>query len=340
MKTERFVKLSLFVLCTLTWFSCENNRDHFVMEYPDYFPLPQYQFGNNVLTREGFELGKSLFFDPILSIDSIVSCASCHAQVHAFADHNTALSFGIFNRVGIRNSPAIINAAWHTSFMWDGGINHIEVMPFGPITNEVEMGEDLANVVSKLNRHKEYSRLFAETFGKRPVHSQQVLYALAQYMSMLISCDSKYDRVRQGKAAFEKEEEAGYIVFQSKCASCHQEPLFTDFSFRNNGLSVQNGDIGRGKITLDPRDNYKFKVPTLRNITLTYPYMHDGSLRTLSDVLNHYDNGMTANNNLDPEFLQHEKTGIPLNETEKRQLLAFLQTLTDYTFISNPLFSK
>lgn len=336
-------KIRFLLFFVLIWsFSCQDDRDKsdFGLAYPDYFPAPHYQFGKNTLTREGFELGRALFFDPILSVDSTISCASCHSQGHAFADHNTALSTGIFDKTGNRNSPAMFNLAWHPVFMWDGGINHIEVMPLAPITNEVEMGEDMLKVASKLSRNSSYSKRFQRVFGEKPIESQQIFYALAQYMSMLVSADSKYDRYRQGKESLSADEQDGLQIFRNKCASCHTEPLFTDFSLRNNGLEILNDDLGFERITLEEADRYKFKVPSLRNVVLTYPYMHDGRFRTLDQVLDHYSKGMVHHDNLDPLLITNNRPGIPLTDMDKVKLKAFLNTLSDFTFISNPLFSE
>ncbi len=335
-----FLRYAIIGTAFLMFLSCRDEEKIFEMKYPSYFPTPHYNFTKNKLTKEGFELGRALFFDPILSIDSTISCESCHAQVHAFADHNVALSTGVFSRKGQRNSPAIINAAWHTSFMWDGGINHIEIMPFGPIDNINEMNETLPNILKKLNGHPKYPNRFKNVFGEGPIHSQQVFYALAQYMGMLISDDSKYDQMRQGKNSFSVQEEKGYKLFQEHCTSCHKEPLFTDFSFRNIGLPNKNEDLGRAQITLDTNDNYKFKVPTLRNVALTYPYMHDGSIRTLQDVLDHYTDGITPYHNIDIAFRQYNKLGFVLSDTEKEDIITFLHTLTDYNFISKHHFSE
>ncbi|HMT52151.1 MAG TPA: cytochrome c peroxidase [Saprospiraceae bacterium] len=337
---KRIIFLLFF---TMIWsYSCQNDQDEldFGLTYPDYFPAPHYQFGKNTLTKEGFELGRSLFFDPILSLDSTISCASCHAQGHAFADHNVALSKGIYDLAGTRNSPSMFNLAWQPIFMWDGGINHIEVMPLAPITNPVEMGQDMNTAIQKLNNNPSYSNRFRKVFGEKPIESQQLFYALAQYMSMLVSADSKYDKYRQGKVELTLDEGDGLQIFRAKCASCHKEPLFTDYSLRNNGLEILNDDLGYGRITLDTTDNHKFKVPSLRNVALTYPYMHDGRFRTLDQVLDHYSNGLVYHTNIDPLLVQNNTIGIPLNDDEKQKLKAFLNTLSDYTFISNPLYSK
>ena len=304
---------------------------------PPHFPQPHYNFQNNPITEKGFELGRSLFYDPILSLDNTISCGSCHAQVHAFADHGTSASVGIDGRLGKRNSPPIQNMAWYTSFMWDGGINHLEVMPFAPITSTVEMGETMLGVETKLRAHPQYPQRFKEAFGAEEITSQRILYALAQFMSMMVSANSKYDKVLNGETAFTERELHGYHIFQQKCASCHAEPLFTDFSFRNNGMMEDySADEGRSHITQDPNDYGKFKVPTLRNITLSHPYMHDGSIRDLSEVIDMYSSGVHQHFNTDPLLVD------PFNfsDEEREALLYFLYTLEDYTFLGNHEFSE
>jgi cytochrome c peroxidase len=336
-------KIRFLFLLTLIWsYSCQDdqNKSDFGLTYPDYFPAPHYQFGKNELTREGFELGRALFFDPILSIDSTISCESCHAQGHAFADHNTAFSVGIHGKMGNRNSPAMFNLAWQPIFMWDGGINHIEIMPLAPITNDVEMGQNMNSVLQKLNNHPIYAKRFSQVFGEKPINSQQLFYALTQYMAMLVSDDSKYDQYRKGNTTLTKDEEDGLQIFRAKCASCHTEPLFTDYSLRNNGLKILNDDLGFGRITLETSDNYKFKVPSLRNVALTYPYMHDGRFRSLDQVLDHYSQGVIEHENLDPLLIQNGQLGLPLSQEDKLKLKAFLHTLSDFTFTSNPLYSE
>ena len=336
-------KIKFLLLFILVWgTSCQDNQDKsdFGLTYPDYFPEPHYNFGKNTLTKEGFELGRALFFDPILSIDSTVSCESCHAQGHGFADHNTRLSLGVDGKIGNRNSPAIVNLLWQPIFMWDGGINHIEVMPIAPITSDVEMAESMSQVIKKLNNHPKYVERFRRVFGEKPIESQQLFYALTQYMTMLISDDSKYDKYRQGKLSFTADEEDGLQIFRAKCASCHTEPLFTDFGLRNNGLNIEGDDLGYGRITLSEADNYRFKVPSLRNVALTYPYMHDGRFRTLEQVLDHYDKGIVNHPNLDKLLISGGRIGIALSDSEKQKLIIFLNTLTDNTFISNPIFSE
>ena len=337
----KIVKIGVsFILTIIVIISCQNDRGSSLLSYPDFFPEPRYQFTKNVLSKEGFELGKALFHDPILSKDNSISCETCHAQVHAFADHNVSFSTGVEGRRGNRNSPSIVNAIWHTSFMWDGGINHIEIMPFGPIENHVEMDESLENIIAKLENSPYYKAAFKKVFNEDKINSQQIFFALTQYMGMLISDDSKYDKYRKGLVNFDSEELEGYLIFKNKCSGCHVEPLFTDYSFRHTGLEDLMNDIGRGRITLNESDNYKFKVPTLRNVMLTYPYMHDGRFMTIDEVLDHYSSGVMDHPNLDPALRQNGKLGIELSDDDKKALKKFLYTLNDYSFISNKLFSQ
>lgn len=303
---------------------------------PSDFPAPYYTFENNPQSKAKFELGRALFFDPILSSDNSVSCAMCHEQPHGFGSHATALSIGVNGATGTRNSPGIFNLAWSPTFMWDGGINHLEVMPIAPITNPVEMNETIANVVVKLQNSQKYKDLFKKAFGSQEVTSQKMLKAMAQYLVMIVSDQTKYDDVRRGKATFTAQEQQGYALFQQKCAQCHVEPLLTDHSYRNNGLDTNSADGGRFVITQDPADKGKFKVPSLRNVELTYPYMHDGRFFTLNQVLEHYNSGVQQSATLDPAL----QNGIPLNGTEKANLVAFLKTLTDYKMISNLLLQE
>ena len=328
----------LILLClSLVFTSCRKNEpviEKFELVYPGYFPEPVYKFENNEINRPRFALGKKLFFDKNLSLDGTISCASCHAQLHGFADHNVPLSAGVDGVLGKRNSPSIANMIWSLSFMWDGGVNHIEVFSVAPITNTLEMKETMANVVSKLNANSSYKVLFKEAYGIETITDQSLLRALTVYMSMIVSCNSKYDKVRQGKATFSEIEYSGYTVFQSKCASCHQEPLFTNYAFVNNGLDSVFTDLGREQITQNETDRGKFKVPSLRNVTLTYPYMHDGRFWSLDQVLDHYTNGIKPSATLHPSLTG----GIPLSAEDKTALKAFLGTLKDDELLNNSLF--
>lgn len=306
---------------------------------PAHFPPPHYDLDHVGYSRAGFELGRRLFHDPLLSVDNSISCASCHHQEYAFSDAGRSFSLGVSGQAGTRNSPPILNMAWSRSFMWDGGITHIEVMPFAPLIDPLEMGEDLNNVVRKLNEHPTYPARFREVFGRDVVDDQQLFRALAWYMGNLVSASSRYDdHVLQGSPLPEAETR-GLNLFRARCASCHQEPLFTDGGFHNNGLDAEPTDPGRFRVTQLEADRGLFKTPSLRNIAHTAPYMHDGRIPTLEAVLDHYAAGIVHSPTLDAELLSFVG-GMGLTAQEKADLIAFLHTLSDHTFLTWPELSE
>lgn len=311
-------------------------QDDYALEVPSYFPEPLYGLGNKALNKEGVELGRKLFYDPILSVNGKVSCASCHHQASGFSDEGKIFSEGVNGNKGFRNSPALSNLAWIPFFLADGGINHIEVMPLAPLTDSLEMADDLNNILNKLKADGHYRVKFQKAFNDTSITTKQMLVALSQFMSSMVSANSKYDKVMQGVKSFTEVESKGFELFQAKCASCHVPPLFTDFSYRNNGLAINYSDEGRARITRKPEDEAKFKVPSLRNVSLSKPYMHNGSIQTLAEVVEHYNSGIVSHRNLDKSL----QNGIALSETETQQLIKFLETLTDYEYIANPLFSE
>lgn len=306
------------------------------LEVPKGWPKPVYDFSKNPLTEEGFQLGRNLFYDPILSRDKTISCESCHLQNTGFTHIDHAVSHGIEGKTGTRNSLALVNLAWSKDFMWDGGVNNLEVQPINPITNPLEMDETMENVVAKLQQSQKYRTLFTKAFGDEKVTSQRLLKALTQFTVMLKSSDSKYDKVIRHEASFTKEEQKGYELFKINCATCHKEPLFCDDKFENNGLipDASFKDGGRIRITKNRKDSLRFKVPTLRNIELTAPYMHDGSIKNLQMVLFHYTNDIYDSPTLSKQLFKK----IVLNQEDKGNMLAFLKTLTDESFINNPRF--
>lgn len=309
---------------------------------PSYFPEPEYRFETNAVTKDGFELGRKLFYDPILSANNTISCGSCHIQTSAFTHHGHKTSHGIFDQFGTRNSPSIANMAWGKSFMWDGGITDLDLQPIAPITSKVEMGDTMASVLRKLQNHVQYPGLFKKAFGSDNITTANFLKALSQFMVMCISNNSKYDSVMRQQATFTADEAEGYAIFKQKCNACHKEPLFTDESFRSNGLRLNAAnDLGRYAITLNESDKNKFKVPSLRNLEYTTPYMHDGRLATLDGVLNHYETGIEPRQNLDSILLQDPlRAGIRFQPGEKAKLLQFLNTLNDKYFITNKLLAE
>ena len=305
---------------------------------PTDWPEPVYNFKKNPLDSATIQLGRVLFYDPVLSSDSTISCASCHSPYNAFTHVDHALSHGIKDRIGTRNSPVLVNLAWGKSFMWDGAVNHLDMQALAPLENHLEMDENLSHVLKKIGRQEKYKRLFKLAFHSETITGERFLKAISQFMLTLVSSNSKYDQVTRGDKGiqFTEQEKKGYELFKANCASCHTEPLFTNHTFQNNGLVPDSllQDIGRMKITQRQTDSLKFKVPTLRNIERSAPYMHDGRYRSLQMVLFHYSSDIHSS----PTLASQLRNGINLSEDDKRNLIAFLKTLTDNTFLNNKQF--
>jgi len=329
-----FVVLLSIAFIVLTAYTAEVEKLFFV---PPHWPKPEYDFTKNPLTPEKVELGRVLFYDPILSRNNKISCASCHSPFTAFAHVDHALSHGIEDRIGTRNAPALMNLAWEKTFMWDGAINHLDMQPLSPITAKAEMDNDIAGVVKKLQQSPAYPALFLKAFGDSIVTGEHTLKALSQFTLTVVSANSKYDSVMRKQALFTAQEANGYKLFQKNCATCHREPLFTNLQFENNGLPVDTtlNDVGRFKITQRPEDSLRFKVPSLRNVEFTYPYMHDGRFKKLSQVMEHYTHGIKQSKTLSKPLLKP----IVLSPNEKVDVVAFLLTLTDRSFLFNPRYS-
>ncbi|MEO5892935.1 MAG: cytochrome c peroxidase [Ferruginibacter sp.] len=296
-------------------------------------------FKNNPLTEEGFQLGRKLFYDGRLSKDGNFPCASCHQQFAAFSTYDHQFSHGFDNAFSSRNAPAIFNLAWMREMHWDGGINHIEVQPLAPITDIKEMAETIDQVLKKINVDTSYLRMFTSAFGDTVINSQRMLRALAQFTGSIQSYNSKYDKVKRGEATFTLAEVKGYNTFKAKCNACHTEPLFTDNSFRNNGLPLDPflKDYGRMRITGNPADSLKFKVPSLRNVAYTLPYMHDGRRFSLLSAIEHYRSGIITNQ---PTLDSLLKKRLPITNQEKVDLAMFLTALTDSTLLRDARFSQ
>lgn len=303
---------------------------------PKGWPKPHYDFSKNPLTEEGFQLGRHLFYDPILSRDSTISCASCHLQATGFTHVDHSLSHGIDGKIGTRNSMALVNLAWTKDFLWDGGANHLDVQPLNPITSPIEMDETLEHVVAKLQKSEKYQQLFEQAFGTTKITGQLTLKALSQFMLLLQSSNSKYDKVMRKEMVFSENEKRGYDLFKKDCAACHKEPLFTSERFEFNGLTIDTtlNDTGRMKITNQPEDYMRFRVPTLRNIQFTFPYMHDGRMKTLTEVVKYY-NSLPKNKMFPKELAEP----MNLSDNDRVDLVAFLKTLTDAEFLYSPRFS-
>lgn len=330
----------LFFTAALLFISAEKKGvapTPLTFKIPAGFPTPTVNiFANNKLTVEGFELGKKMFYDAGLSKGGEISCGSCHQQFAAFATYDHDLSHGVNNSFSNRNAPALVNLAWMKEWHWDGGINHLEMQPLSPLSAANEMGEKLDTVLLKLKEDTAYARMYKAAFGDARITTERMLKAFAQFTGSLVSDNSKYDQVKRGEASFILPEQKGYEIFKANCNSCHKEPLFTDNTFRNNGITLNRfADVGRQAITQDKKDSLKFKVPTLRNVALTLPYMHDGRTNSLDNAISHYTGLDTTLTNLDP--LLSKK--IMLTDREKKQLVLFLYTLTDTSFTKNKRFA-
>jgi cytochrome c peroxidase len=329
MKKQVVVILGLVAIITLFAFTA---KVHFL--YPKHFPKPIYNFNNNKLTESKILLGKALFYDPILSKDGSISCSSCHNSYNAFAHTDHELSHGINDQIGFRNAPALINLAWQQHFMWDGAINHLDMQALAPINHPKEMGENLLDVVIKLQASPLYKTLFKRAFNDTIVTGERLLKAMSQFELTLISANSKYDKVMEKQTDFTEQEKSGYTLFKQHCNSCHTEPLFSNYGFANNGLPVDTtlNDYGKMNITQKSEDSLMFKIPTLRNLSYTYPYMHDGRFKKLYEVLQHYTKGVKQSATLAHQL----KNNITLSANQKTDLLAFMLTLNDSVFVFNP----
>jgi cytochrome c peroxidase len=302
--------------------------------YPKSWPKPVYDFKRNPLTEEGFELGRNLFYDPILSGDSSISCASCHLSFTGFTHVDHAVSHGIEGRIGRRNTLALVNLAWNKSFHWDGGVLKLDQQAINPISHPDEMGSNLNASLKKLSKSAQYRKMFYKAFRDSIPNTTNLLKGLAQFTASLVSTNSKYDlfMAKDTSAHFTEQEKSGLSIFRENCISCHPEPLFTNYSFANTGLNLDslNPDSGRFEITRKREDIFKFRVPSLRNVAVTFPYMHDGRFRKLKDVINHYATKNCLNTNSKRDG---QEGGLIFDDHQKKDILAFLQTLTDTKFI-------
>lgn len=303
------------------------------LSVPSYFPSPVI-FDQEPLTREGIVLGKKLFYDTRLSEDGSISCASCHQQVAAFGTYDHDLSHGIYNQHSNRNAPPLFNLAWQTFFGWAGQHQRISEAVSAHIVSRIDMAGNFLTIENRLKQDPAYLTMFNNAFGTSDVNEERISTALQQFTGSIISVSAKYDSVRLGLSVYNQQESAGYLVFKSHCNGCHAEPLFTDNSFRNNGLppSFLN-DIGREEITGKPEDRYRFRVPTLRNLFLSFPFMHDGRLVAFSQIYDHY---VAVNERSTPQIDPLLKNGIILSADEKASLTAFLRTLTQFDFPDRP----
>ena len=301
------------------------------------FPKPSLP-ADNTPSRERSALGERLFHDTILSIDGTVSCVACHVPEFAFGD-DVDRSRGFEGRLGKRNSPPLFNLAWKPHFFWDGRATTVREQVLEPIQNHLEMAANLRRVLSDLNRNKSYRRDFEKAYGPGPITSKTLALALENYLLTIVSTDSKYDRFQAGKATLTPLEKRGHQLFFTRhqeggagCFQCHGGPHFTDYQFRNNGLAPDDDlrDEGRFRATGQEVDKWRFATPSLRNIALTSPYMHDGRYQKLADAVAHYQGPLHQSATLDPQL---KGDGLKLSDEDLSALVAFLETLTDPRFV-------
>lgn len=354
---SRYFQLGiLFLVVSTTMIGCKKNKATFEptpykLEIPSHFPAMPIP-ADNPMTVEGVALGRRLFYEKRLSLDNSISCASCHAPQQAFSDPN-AFSTGVNGAVGNRNSMALVNLGWQQFFFWDGRAKTLEEQILEPVPNPVEMHQSWEDAVAKLYADVNYRNAFYMAFGEQGIDRKKVSKALAQFLRTMISGTSKFDvmykienslplNTADQQVNISPSDWAGYDLFKSlngaDCFHCHNGPLMQVQKFSNNGLDNSFSDLGRMHVTGNINDRGKFKVPSLRNIELSAPYMHDGRFQTLDEVIEHYSSGIVQSPTIDPLIEFASQGGVQLSAEQKDLLKQFLKTLTDYRFIQNPAF--
>lgn len=358
---------TITILFLILFLGCDSKKNElepeFTLDAPKYFGsfnqrIPE----DNPITTKGFELGRMLFYEKKLSGDNSMSCASCHQQNKAFTDGN-AFSAGIDDQNGEVSSMSLVNLLWAEKFTWNGKMETVEEQSTEPIRNPIEMHENFEHAIKELE-DAGYSRLFQEAFNSDEITDDLIGKALAQFQRALVSSNSKYDQYLRGEYVPTQAERRGEKLFFThpipgqlrggNCGDCHLGPLTSGAidgfqGFHNNGLDTdENMDEGLMAVTGNPADKGRFKTPSLRNIALTAPYMHDGRFETLEEVIEHYDNGIHQSSTLDVLIIEGsnenqasgERPQLFLTEQEKQDILAFLHMLTDEDFINNSKFSN
>jgi cytochrome c peroxidase len=355
------MKYTKLILLLILFSSCKKNEvdlsiTAYQLDIPSHFPAMPIP-ADNPMSVEGVELGRRLFYDKRLSRDNSISCAACHSQENGFSDPDQ-FSIGVDGQVGRRQSMSLVNLGWQSAFFWDGRAPTLEAQILHPVADPIEMDQSWSAAVQKLNAVDEYQNEFYRVFGVVDFDSTHVSKAIAQFLRTLISGQAKYDVMYKYRNslplnAFEQdlytqitnEEWAGMDLFFSltagDCLHCHDGPLAEiPGLFSNNGLDDQFTDIGRMIVTGNPNDEGKFKVPSLRNIEYTAPYMHDGRFATLDEVINHYSFGIVESPTIDPMMEFSHQGGVQLDMQEHQLLRAFLKTFTDEKFLTNPDFKN
>lgn len=352
-----FLYILGLVSCQKTEIGKKETGAYPLQNFPSYFG--RYEIpANNPLTYEGIALGRMLFYDKQLSKDNTISCASCHQQKLAFTD-GLALSVGFQGRKREVGAMSLANLLWHNRFNWSGNAENLETQVLMPIQHSNEMNLSLEEAVKKIQADSKYSQKFTEVFGNQEISNEKIAKALSQFLRILVSADSKYDKYLRGEMQLTAQELRGKELLQhpfagrirgGNCIDCHVDITFAGSKiglegFKNNGLDDEiNLKEGLFAVTKNTFDKGKFKIPTLRNIALTAPYMHDGRFKTLEEVLDHYNDHVKISSTLDPLILEATNELFPpagqvklgLTAQEKQDIIAFLKTLTDEKFITNP----
>lgn len=344
MKKISFIAFFGAVLCILWSCGGKHQTTPYNFNIPAAYPKP-IEPSDNLTTVEGVKLGRKLFYDKRLSRDNSQSCGSCHLQQHGFSDPNR-FSKGINGQEGHRQSMTLVNLAYnpYQRFFWDGRAASLEQQALEPIRNPIEMDNTWDEVVKRIKADKEYLQLFDEAFGTRKVDSILVSKALAQFVRSLVSFNSRFDQYVRGEINLTPSEFNGYNLIQSQlkgdCFHCHnaEDKLFSGMRIVNNGLDPESqwSDLGYYNVTKNPADKAKFKTPTLRNIMVSAPYMHDGRFNTVKDVIEqHYFFGGYMSSTIDPN-MEFVNQGLDLSATDIQDIITFLHTLTDESFLNNP----
>lgn len=347
----RKVAILVLIVCAISGFrKNEPKKAYAFPELPLFsqMPLP----ADNPVTIAGVDLGRHLFYDPILSADSNISCASCHKQNAAFSDGGQKFSKGFGGALSSRNTMPLFNLAWYPAMFWDGRSGTIEEQVFHPVRMHNEMNLQWSVAVERVHNSRLYKSKFKQAFGNKKIDSVLIAKAIAQFERTLISYNSRYDSVLRRQTNFTKAELKGFELItdmsMADCLHCHTvdaDPMGTTFGFSNNGLDdIKNPedykDKGVGAVTGKVEDNGKFRIPSLRNIALTAPYMHDGRFKTLKEVLDFYSEGVHPAANVDAKMAMAHSGGVHLTEDEKYFIISFLSTLTDSVFIKEPAYSN
>lgn len=350
MKSGLHIILVMLAALTAGWYRHEPPARK-LQEAPLFFPpVPDAQ--RIALSAEGIALGKMLFYDPVLSIDSTLACAGCHQQEHAFADRSIPFSAGVHGDHMPRHTPPLFNLVWNERLFWDGRVRNAEEQVFQPIASHQEMDLGWNEATQRVRQSAFYPTLFARAFPGEVIDSTLIAQAIGQFLRSLISADSDYDKALRREIALQKEVFEGFVLANDQtkgnCLHCHPtdaNALGTTGTFANNGLTAWStqeelNDPGLYATTGKPEDLWKFKIPSLRNVAITAPYMHDGRFAALEEVLAFYSTGVKDSPTRDHRMGPRGTKGVNLTQEEQRKIILFLRALTDSSFLQNPEYAK